>query len=159
MNTIKKSINITDHILMVKESTTQLIESVSDKELKVKILKQLCRPDGILERKVVLFQEPARPVYYSESFLNINVLSEKEKEMLISKSVPIGKIFSMSQNTRPIQKRNITIELDFRTDLFPLLEIQDYMILKKSYDYWSNARYIGNINEYFSEKSLERMFE
>jgi chorismate-pyruvate lyase len=159
MYVITDSISITDHILLEKDSTTLFIESISGKELKVKFLKQLCRPDGILERKVLLYQEPSRPIYYAESFLMMNVLTDKEMELLIRESIPIGKIFYRGENIESLQKRNINVELDFRTDLFELLEIQDYMLLKKSYDCWSSSRYLGCINEYFSEKSLERMFE
>lgn len=157
MNRFSNILELTEQVKTMKTSTTHFIEDISGQELKVKVLCQECMNDRILKRCVILYQLPYAPIIYSESYLRLCSLTNIERELLLSKQVPIGKIFAKQSNDPNILKKNIIVGVARHLKLNSLLKIQSEEVFKKSYEYWANSEMIGTIHEFFSLESLERL--
>jgi len=154
----KKSVMINE-ICTLKGSTTEFLQKVSGKELKVEVVCQELTTDkegSILTRIARLyFNSPEEPVLYCVSRLKKENITSEEWKLIMEGNLPIGKVFASEAESAGVEKRNIQVSSEINPGVAASLNSNVPAITKKQYEYYLHNREIGTIIEYFSYESLD----
>lgn len=148
---------LVNKLINLKSSTTKFLEAITKNSLQAEVIFQLEDANMISRSVVLFFDDPEKPVLYSESKLNRKNLTSYEYHLLTTSSKPLGRIFTTLNITKSITKANVEISTIIETNAFRKLNIESTYIYKKKYDFLVAERNIGQITEYFNEESLARL--
>lgn len=150
-------------LLTMQKSTTELLEELSGKKLKVETEFQrelYTRGDGELEivRMVRLYLDnPDNPVIYSITSLPKKSMSPEEFRQVKEGKIPLGKIFKLGE-LRGVRKKDVEIKTIRDLRMTKRLHVTGTWFFAKVYCLWVGERKIGSIKEIFNEESFLRIW-
>ncbi len=160
-NNVQLEHNLVEQILCLEGSTTFFLETLANKKLQVHIVSQseVCINNNMVIKRVVklYFEQPELPIFYCQSYIEKDVLTNAEYNGLMSECIPIGKIFSDNESAGTISKKIISACKLFNSSISSELQIAGGRIYGKKFQFYINERYIGVIEEYFHEDTLLRL--
>lgn len=151
-------------LLTMQQSTTELLEKLSGKKLKVKTEFQrelYTRGDGELEvvRMVRLYlDDPDYPVIYSITSLPKKTMSPEEFQQVKEGKTPLGKIFKLGES-KGVRKKNVEVKTIHDLRMTKRMQVTGAWFFAKVYCLWVGKRKIGSIKEIFNEESFLRIWD
>jgi chorismate-pyruvate lyase len=160
LNSTQLGYNLVEQILCLEGSTTFFLETLANKKLQVHVVSQSehCINGNIVIKRAVklYFDHPELPIFYCLSYIEKDVLTNAEYDGLMSERIPIGKIFSDEGQPDIINKKNVSVAKILDGSISSELQISGEEIYSKIFQFYVNNRYIGIIEEYFHEDTLQR---